>query len=211
MRPRRSQDALPTMLKLKLDFGTILVGFSSQLGLQNRPKSSKNRGQDAFDFYVYFLMFFWLMFEGFLLPKRSQLGIKFIEKSTLTSKGQFSRKHIKTTVFSMFFRFSAIEVGRKNRTKINHKLNQKWSASWHRFFIDFVTNLARFWRSKSMKNRCQEASKRHLIFERFWDRFLMVLGCLLEANLPPTWSPRRAKTRQEPPRRRPKSKKNGAR
>ena len=102
-RPRRSQDALETMLKLKLDFGTILVGFSSQLGLQNRPKSSKNRGQDAFDFYVYFLMVFSSIFEGFLLPKRSQLGIKFIEKSTLTSKGQFSRKPLKTNGFSMFF------------------------------------------------------------------------------------------------------------
>ena len=144
-----------------------------------------------------------------MLPKRSLLGIKIIEKSTLTSEGQFSRKPLKTIGFSLFCWFSAIEVGSKNRTKINQKLNPKWSASWHRFFIDFVTNLARFWRSKSKKNRCQEASKRHLIFEGFWDRFLMVLGCLLEANLLPTWPPRRAKTRQEPPRRRPKPKKNG--
>ena len=41
-RPRRAQDTLATMLKLKLDFGRILVGFSSQLGFKNRPKSSKN-------------------------------------------------------------------------------------------------------------------------------------------------------------------------
>ena len=65
-RPRRSQDTLATMLKLKLDFGTILVGFSPQLGLKNRPKSSKNRGQDAFDFYVYFLMVFWSLWDRFL-------------------------------------------------------------------------------------------------------------------------------------------------
>ncbi len=92
----------------------------------------------------------------------------------------------------MIFRFSAIEVGSKNGTKFNQKLHQKLEASWHRFFGHFGTNLGRFWTSKSMKNRCQEASKTHHFFGRFWYRFLMLFGCVLVANLPPTWDPRRA-------------------
>ena len=118
--------------------------------------------------------------------------MKIDKKSTLTSKGDFSRKPIKTNGFSLIFRFSAIEVGSKNVIKFNQKLHQKMEASWHRFRGHFGTNLDRFWSSKSMKNRCQEASKTHHFFDRFWYRFLMLLGCVLVANLPPTWGPRRA-------------------
>ena len=110
----------------------------------------------------------------------------------------------------MIFRFLAIEVGSKNGTKFNQQLHQKLEASWHRFFEDFGTILGRFWRSKSMKNRCQEASKTHHFFGRFWYRFLMLFGCVLVANLPPTWDPRRAVMGPGAARRRPKSRKNGA-
>ena len=92
----------------------------------------------------------------------------------------------------MNVRFSAIEVGSKNETKFNQKLDRKWEASWHRFRSHFGTNLGRFWASKSMTNRCQEASKTHHFFDRFWYRFLMLFGCVLVANLLPTWGPRRA-------------------
>ena len=45
-----------------------------------------------------------------------------------------------------------------------------------------------------MKNRCREASKRHQFLNRFLPGFLMIFECLLVANLPPTWRPRRART-----------------
>ena len=127
-------------------------------------------------------------------PKLSQVGIKIDQKSTLTSKDIFSRKPVKTNGFSMFFKFSAIKVGSKNGTKFNPKLHQKREASCHRFCTTFGTYLGRFWSSKSMKNRFREASKRHQIFNRFLYRFLMIFECLLAANLPPTWRPRRART-----------------
>ena len=94
----------------------------------------------------------------------------------------------------MFFKFSAIKVGSKNGTTFNPKLHQKRDASWHRFCIPFGANLVRFRSSKSMKNRCREASKRHQILNRFLYRFLMIFQCLLVANLLPTWRPRRART-----------------
>ena len=126
------------------------------------------------------------IFGGFSLPTWRQVGMKIDQKSTLTSKGNFSRKPIKTNGFSMFFKFSAIEVRSKNVTKLNQKLHQKREASWHRFCIPFGPNLGRFWSSKSMKNRCREGSKTDHFFGRFWYRFLMLFGYVLVANLPPT-------------------------
>ena len=56
-------------------------------------------------------------FDGFLEDSWKIfgiVGIKINEKSMLTSTVQFSRKTFKTNGFSMFFWFSATEVGSKN-------------------------------------------------------------------------------------------------
>ena len=121
----------------------------SKIGGKSRPRGIPT-WTSLFD---RFLFDFGSIFDGFSLPKWSQVGMKIDQKSTLSSKGHFSRKPIKTNSFSRFFWFSAIKVGSKNGTKFNPKLHQKREASWHRFCIPFGANLVRFRSSTSMKNR----------------------------------------------------------
>jgi len=61
-----------------------MASFGSQVGPQNRLKSKENRVQEAFHLGLHFLIDFYyifgLIFEGFLQPKWSQVGIKIESK-----------------------------------------------------------------------------------------------------------------------------------
>ena len=98
---------------------------SSKLASQIEGKSIKNPCKNrskirclpssSFDA---FLMDFWRENGGMLAPKSDQ-------KSMSTSKGRFYKSIYKTNGILMIFEVSGVEVGSKNRPKIDEKLKPK--------------------------------------------------------------------------------------
>jgi len=55
----------------------------------------------------------------------AKLVSKWGQKSMLTSKGRFYKNTYKTNVFLMIFEVSGVEVGSKNRSTIDAKIESK--------------------------------------------------------------------------------------
>ena len=92
----------------------------------------------------------------------------------------------------------------KDLQKSNWKWPRKWSASWHRFFMDFGANLGPFWLPKSTKIPKKSISRGIKKLIDFWIDYFDHVGPILVpkfrqlgrqwrhlgAQEPPTWPPR---------------------
>ena len=96
---------------------TQIEGKSIKNGCKNR---SKNRCLSSRNFDA-FLIDFWKEDGGMLAPRSDQ-------KSMPTSKGRFCKKYWKTNDFSMIFVVLGVEVGIKNRSKVDQKLKPKMNG-----------------------------------------------------------------------------------
>ena len=117
------------------------MDFAPQLGTQNRPKSLKNRCQDAFHLGLNFLIDFWSVF-GLNLDAfdRKKLNF-FFGKILLFENTPFG------VIMDFWFHFS-VYLARfwypkptKIHPKIDSKRHQKNDAFLHRVFVHFSSNL----------------------------------------------------------------------
>ena len=113
---------------LEASWRSLRGQHSSKLASQIEGKSIKNQCKNrskirclpssSFD---PILIDFWRANGGMLAPKSNQ-------KSMSTSKGRFCKKYSKTNEFSLFFMVLGVEVGIKNRSKIDQKLKPKMNG-----------------------------------------------------------------------------------
>ena len=76
-----------------------------------------------------------------------------------TSKGDFLKNRALPAAGARFFKIRGATLGAKIDQKSIKKWSPRWSASWHRFLIDFGGFLEASWDGKSIKNRSKKASK----------------------------------------------------
>ena len=77
-------------------------------------------------------------FNGFWMPKSSQVGTNIKSKIDLNFKMPFLQKYYKPMKKSMIFWFSGVQVGSKNRSKINQNMKPTWEGL-------LVSILSGFW------------------------------------------------------------------
>ena len=67
----------------------------------------------------------------------AKLVSKWRQKSMLTSKGRFYKNIIKPLFFLMIFEVSGVEVGSKNRSKIDVKIDAERERLGNSILMDF--------------------------------------------------------------------------
>ena len=134
----------------------------SQLRFQNGAKMDKKIYPQINYFLTPLGICFWMSFGGFWMPTWSQVGTKWIQKSMLTWKGDFSK------IVLWLQRGRAPEgtpsdgpMGYHSRLRLK-KWSPSWNASWHRFLIDFGGFCVPSWEPSAIKKRSKKASKKQL-------------------------------------------------
>ena len=89
-------------------------------------------------------IFNWILVD-FWYQNGAKLVSKWEQKSMLTLKGRFCKNTYKTNVISMIFEVSGVEVGSKNRSKIDAKMESKMecilASIFERFWWNFGAKL----------------------------------------------------------------------
>ena len=148
---------------------------------QNPPKIDSKINQ--------FLNAFWdrifAEFSSILGPKMEPSWYQNRTKNrSQLRKADFAKNLIKPMVFLWFFGFRALKLGPKIDQKSIKKESLRWTASWHRFLVDFGANLAPFWLPKSTKIHQKSNLKKLKKIDWFLNQFLAILAPFWE----PSWA-----------------------
>ena len=124
----------------------------AQIAQKSMPKLMKKSMPLGIDF--------WMDFCGFWEGKWRQVGTQMGSKTYITSKDDFLKNRAPAAAGARFLR----SWGSKLRAKIDQKSIKKshatWSASWHRFLVDFDRFSEPSWGGKSTQHRCKKVSKK---------------------------------------------------
>ena len=104
-----------------------------QLGPQNGAKMVQKSMQKSIKILVVSGIGFWSDFGGFLEPKWSQVGAKMGSKIDINFEERFFKNNWKTIEKSMIFGFPGDEVGSKNRSKMESKMEGILTSIFGRF------------------------------------------------------------------------------
>jgi len=96
-----------------------------------------------------------------------KLAPKSMPKSTLSSKGGFLKKHCFSLGKPYFFEIQGVEVGSKNRSKIDVKNDAETEGLGNSIFIDFWWIWEPSWPSKTEPRRSKIDVERASKFDQF--------------------------------------------
>ena len=134
-----------------------------QLGAQNGGKFHLKTTQKM----IKILMPLEIDFLKILVDLGRQNGAKLApkshQKSIPTSKGDFLKKPCFSKGKTMILKVLGVEVGTKNRSKIDQKMKSSWegilASIFHGFWSILEAKLGPSWGRKSIKNRSKKALK----------------------------------------------------
>ena len=156
-----------SQVRLGRRLGRVLADFKGQDDSNLKPKRAPSCSQNNLKidakidrnidgFGNRFLKGFWTILVGKMEASWNQNGIKF--RSYLENAAKQ-----KVLIKPMEFQWFCGTRGHKLEAKIDPKSiriwSPRWSASWHRFLIDFGGFLVASWDGKSIKNQSKNASK----------------------------------------------------
>ena len=138
---------------------------------------------------------FWTYFGGFWEAKRSQVGIQIGPKIDINFKRRFFKKALKNqwkiNNFGVLRCRSWDGNSIKNPSKMEAKMACILKSIFHRFLIDFGTQVGSQNRPKSVKNRSQHGAKIWSFFEGLLERYFFSQEAPKRARNAPRWSARR--------------------